>query len=168
MVIAGSDTLDVRDAAAVAARIKGSVSSKQFGYEDLLCPLIAQACIGVCPKNPVSFNVDNVRCLLATLHIRMRGSRIAESRRQVTLTGPDQEQVERRCIGLTALHSAEQPHRQTASHGFILSLSKCEPQLSSHSAWSDACSDCDQTADHNFFHWLQLLLIGDGANRCGW
>ena len=63
MVISGSDTLDVRDASAVAQRIKGSVSSKQFGYEDLLCPLIAEACIGVCPKNPVSFNVDNVRFL---------------------------------------------------------------------------------------------------------
>ena len=58
LVISGSDTLDVRDAAAVAGRIKGSVSSKQFGYEDLLCPLIAEACIGVCPKNPASFNVD--------------------------------------------------------------------------------------------------------------
>ena len=61
MVMAGSDTLDVRDVAAVARRIKGSVSSKQYGYEDLLCPLISEACIGVCPKNPVSFNVDNVR-----------------------------------------------------------------------------------------------------------
>ncbi len=61
LVIGGSEALDVRDAAAVAARIKGSVSSKQFGYEDLLCPLIAEACIGVCPKNPASFNVDNVR-----------------------------------------------------------------------------------------------------------
>ena len=64
LVISGSDALDVRDAAAVAGRIKGSVSSKQFGYEDLLCPLIAEACIGVCPKNPASFNTDNVRGLM--------------------------------------------------------------------------------------------------------
>jgi len=72
LVIGGSEALDVRDAAAVAARIKGSVSSKQFGYEDLLCPLIAEACIGVCPKNPASFNVDNVRCkwqLLDGIHM---------------------------------------------------------------------------------------------------
>ena len=50
----------------VAARIRGSVSSKQYGFEDLLCPLIAQACIDVCPKNPNSFNVDNVRVIKIT------------------------------------------------------------------------------------------------------
>lgn len=50
----------------VAQRIKGSVSSKQYGYEDLLCPLIAQACIDVCPKNPNNFNVDNVRVVKIT------------------------------------------------------------------------------------------------------
>lgn len=38
LVIPGSETLDVRDKAAVAQRIKGSVSSKQYGYEDVLCP----------------------------------------------------------------------------------------------------------------------------------
>jgi hypothetical protein len=64
LVMSCSDTLDVRDAHAVSERIKGSVSSKQYGYEDLLCPLIAEACIGVCPKNPVSFNTDNVRILI--------------------------------------------------------------------------------------------------------
>lgn len=35
--------MDVRDKAAVAERIKGSVSSKQYGYEDLLAPIIAGA-----------------------------------------------------------------------------------------------------------------------------
>ena len=50
----------------VAQRIRGSVSSKQFGFEDLLCPLIAQACIDVCPKNPNNFNVDNVRVIKIT------------------------------------------------------------------------------------------------------
>ncbi|KAL2464788.1 CCT-theta [Forsythia ovata] len=29
--------------------------------EDKLCPLTAEACIQVCPKNPANFNVDNVR-----------------------------------------------------------------------------------------------------------
>lgn len=45
----------------VAQRIRGSVSSKQYGLEDLLCPLIAKACIEVCPKNANNFSVDNVR-----------------------------------------------------------------------------------------------------------
>lgn len=41
--------------------MRGSISSKQLGYEDLLAPLIAEACIDVVPNNPVNFNVDNVR-----------------------------------------------------------------------------------------------------------
>jgi len=57
----GSAELDVRDVASVVSRIKGATASKQYGYEDLLSPLIAKACIDVCPKNPSNFNVDNVR-----------------------------------------------------------------------------------------------------------
>lgn len=61
LVVPSKDTLDMRDRVAVAERIKGSVSSKQYGYEDLLAPIIAEACIDVVPKNPNNFNVDNVR-----------------------------------------------------------------------------------------------------------
>ena len=42
-------------------RIKGSISSKLYGFENILGPLVANACIGVCPKNAANFNVDNVR-----------------------------------------------------------------------------------------------------------
>jgi hypothetical protein len=47
--------------AQVSLRLRGSVSSKQLGYEELLAPLIAEACIDVVPTNPHNFNVDNVR-----------------------------------------------------------------------------------------------------------
>lgn len=66
LVLSGSETLDLRDKAAVSERIKGSVSSKLYGYESLLCPIIAEACIDVAPKNPANFNVDNVR--VAKIH----------------------------------------------------------------------------------------------------
>lgn len=62
-MLAGSESLDVRSAADVAARIKCALSSKQNGFEDLLAGLIAEACIDVCPKNPVNFDVDNVRTI---------------------------------------------------------------------------------------------------------
>ena len=42
LILPGSDKMDVRDPEAVAKRIKGSVCSKQYGYEDLLSPLIAK------------------------------------------------------------------------------------------------------------------------------
>ena len=45
----------------MADRIKGPISSKLYGYEGLLAPLIAEACIDVLPANPANFNVDNVR-----------------------------------------------------------------------------------------------------------
>lgn len=45
----------------VALRLRGSISSKQLGYEELLAPLVAEACIDVVPTNPNNFNVDNVR-----------------------------------------------------------------------------------------------------------
>eukprot|EP00298_Acanthocystis_sp_HF-20_P004442 c14777_g1_i1.p1 GENE.c14777_g1_i1~~c14777_g1_i1.p1 ORF type:complete len:556 (+),score=237.30 c14777_g1_i1:33-1670(+) len=50
--------------------IKGSVASKQYGYEDFLSSLIAQACLSVMPKNPKNFVVDNVRvCKIAGLSV---------------------------------------------------------------------------------------------------
>lgn len=57
----GSETMDVRNKNDVVSRMKSAVASKQFGQEDILCSLIADACIQVCPKNPTNFNVDNVR-----------------------------------------------------------------------------------------------------------
>lgn len=45
----------------VEQRIRGSISSKLYGFEGLLGPLVAKASIAVCPKNPANFNVDNVR-----------------------------------------------------------------------------------------------------------
>ncbi|KNA08438.1 hypothetical protein SOVF_162650 [Spinacia oleracea] len=61
LVEEGSDKMDVRNKDEVISRMKAAVASKQFGQEDMLCNLIADACIQVCPKNPVTYNVDNVR-----------------------------------------------------------------------------------------------------------
>ncbi|KAK3037103.1 hypothetical protein RJ639_029945 [Escallonia herrerae] len=57
----GSEKMDVKNKDEVISRMRSAVASKQFGQEDFLCPLIADACIQVCPKNPANFNVDNVR-----------------------------------------------------------------------------------------------------------
>ncbi|XP_058106524.1 T-complex protein 1 subunit theta-like [Magnolia sinica] len=67
LVEKGSETMDVRNKDEVVSRRKAAVASKQFGQEDILCPLIADVCtwmldarIQVCPKNLANFNVDNV------------------------------------------------------------------------------------------------------------
>eukprot|EP01026_Neomeris_dumetosa_P015515 TRINITY_DN1593_c0_g1_i4.p1 TRINITY_DN1593_c0_g1~~TRINITY_DN1593_c0_g1_i4.p1 ORF type:complete len:397 (-),score=69.15 TRINITY_DN1593_c0_g1_i4:88-1230(-) len=61
LVIPKSEDLDVRNQEAVCKALKGCVSSKLNGEEDILCPLVVEACIDVCPKNPINFSVDNVR-----------------------------------------------------------------------------------------------------------
>ncbi|GAV72688.1 Cpn60_TCP1 domain-containing protein, partial [Cephalotus follicularis] len=61
LVEIGSENMDVRNKGQVVSRMKAAVASKRFGEEDMLCSLIADACIQVCPKNPANFNVDNVR-----------------------------------------------------------------------------------------------------------
>ncbi|KAJ1425422.1 TCP-1-like chaperonin intermediate domain superfamily [Sesbania bispinosa] len=61
LVEKGSENMDVRDKEQVITRMKAAVASKQFGQEDTICSLVADACIQVCPKNPANFNVDNVR-----------------------------------------------------------------------------------------------------------
>ncbi|KAI4378899.1 hypothetical protein MLD38_016318 [Melastoma candidum] len=61
LVEEGSENMDVRNKEQVICRMTAAVASKQFGQEEQLCSLIADACIQVCPKNPANFNVDNVR-----------------------------------------------------------------------------------------------------------
>ncbi|KAI1790404.1 T-complex protein 1 [Ganoderma leucocontextum] len=45
----------------LAAALKPVIASKQYGYEDQLAGLVAEASLAVMPPNPKNFNVDNVR-----------------------------------------------------------------------------------------------------------
>jgi len=52
---------DIRSRAELAKAIRTVVASKQSGSEDFLAGMVAEAVLAVLPKNPVNFNVDNVR-----------------------------------------------------------------------------------------------------------
>lgn len=52
---------DPRNKEEVIRCIKAVVASKQFGQEDFLSDLIAEAAIFTMPTNAMKFNVDNVR-----------------------------------------------------------------------------------------------------------
>lgn len=41
--------------------LKPAIASKQYGSEDILASLVAEAALAVMPPNPKNFNVDNVR-----------------------------------------------------------------------------------------------------------
>jgi len=45
----------------ITRAVKTAIGSKQYGYEDLLAPLVAEASLEVMPENPANFNVDSVR-----------------------------------------------------------------------------------------------------------
>lgn len=54
--------------------IKTAIASKQYGYENLLSDLIADAILTIMPKNPKNFNVDSIRV------VKVLGGSIHDSR----------------------------------------------------------------------------------------
>ncbi|CCI50152.1 unnamed protein product [Albugo candida] len=67
---------DVRNPIELEKMVKSSLASKQFGYEDLLAKLVAEACLNVMPSAPKkpSINVDNIRVS------KLRGGNLMDSR----------------------------------------------------------------------------------------
>ena len=54
--------------------MKPAIASKQYGNEDVLSELVAEAALAVMPPNPKNFNVDNVRV------VKIMGSSLSTSR----------------------------------------------------------------------------------------
>ncbi|GLT27503.1 hypothetical protein SLA2020_024940 [Shorea laevis] len=124
LVEKGSESMDVRVKEQVITRMKAAVASKQYGQEGVLCSLVADACIQVCPKNPANFDVDNVRVaklLGGGLHNStiVRGmvlkndavglgsiKRIEKAKVAVFVSGVDTTATETK--GTVLIHSAEQ------------------------------------------------------------
>ncbi|KAH8591763.1 T-complex protein 1 theta subunit [Bisporella sp. PMI_857] len=52
---------DIRSQAELSKAIRTVVASKQSGSEDFLADMVAEAVLAVLPKNPINFNVDNIR-----------------------------------------------------------------------------------------------------------
>ncbi|KDQ56344.1 hypothetical protein JAAARDRAFT_36519 [Jaapia argillacea MUCL 33604] len=59
---------------ALASALKPAIASKQYGNEDTLSSLVAEAAMSVMPTNPKNFNVDNVRV------VKIMGGSLANSR----------------------------------------------------------------------------------------
>ncbi|KAH7929510.1 T-complex protein 1 [Leucogyrophana mollusca] len=58
----------------LSTALKPAIASKQYGFEDTLASLVAEAALAVMPKNPKNFNVDNVRV------VKIMGGSLAGSR----------------------------------------------------------------------------------------
>lgn len=55
--------------------LKPAIASKQYGSEDVLASLVAEAALAVMPPNPKNFNVDNVR-VVKIMGGSLSGSRV--------------------------------------------------------------------------------------------
>ncbi|PCH35670.1 T-complex protein 1 [Wolfiporia cocos MD-104 SS10] len=58
----------------LAAALRPAIASKQYGYEETLASLVAEAALAVMPPNPKNFNVDNVRV------VKIMGGSLAASK----------------------------------------------------------------------------------------
>ncbi|KAI1419017.1 T-complex protein 1 subunit theta [Xylaria sp. FL1777] len=65
---------DIRNQEELRKAIRTVVASKQNGNEEILADLVAEAVLAVMPKNPVNFNVDNVRV------VKIMGGSLEQSR----------------------------------------------------------------------------------------
>jgi len=61
LVVETIEEKDVRTKAALIKCMYSAISSKQYGKQDALCNLVAEACLVALPDNIYNFNVDNVR-----------------------------------------------------------------------------------------------------------
>ena len=61
--------------AGLASALKPAIASKQYGLEDQLAALVAEAALAVMPPNPRNFNVDNVR-VVKIMGGSLSGSRV--------------------------------------------------------------------------------------------
>ncbi|KAL4922344.1 TCP-1/cpn60 chaperonin family-domain-containing protein [Aspergillus aurantiobrunneus] len=65
---------DLRSETELSKALRTVVASKQSGTEQILASLVAEAVLAVLPKNPINFNVDNVRV------VKIMGGSLEQSR----------------------------------------------------------------------------------------
>ncbi|EIW80609.1 T-complex protein 1 [Coniophora puteana RWD-64-598 SS2] len=64
-------------ASTLADAVKPAIASKQYGFEDMLSALVAEAALAVMPNDPKNFNVDNVR-VVKIMGGSLEGSRVVQ------------------------------------------------------------------------------------------
>lgn len=67
------EVTDMKSQSQLSKAIRTVIAAKQYGHEDLLADLVAEAVLAVLPKNPTNFNVDNIRV------VKIMGSSLEES-----------------------------------------------------------------------------------------
>merc|ERR1712137_735573 len=96
--------------------IRTVVAAKQSGSEDFLADLVAEAVLAVLPKNPVNFNVDNVRV------VKIMGGALEQSKVVKGMVFPRQPDgtVQKASKGKVGVFSCPVDISQTETKGTVL------------------------------------------------
>lgn len=85
--------------ASLQTALKPAIAAKQYGSEDLLSSLVAEAALNVMPSKPVNFNVDNVRV------VKIMGGSLSSSKViRGMVFGKEPEGVPRSAYGFGSLN----------------------------------------------------------------
>ncbi|KAF8161576.1 chaperonin Cpn60/TCP-1 family [Crassisporium funariophilum] len=100
----------------LTSALKPAIASKQYGYEDKLASLVAEAALSIMPANPKNFNVDNVRV------VKIMGGSLAGSKVvQGMVFGREPEgMVKKVTRGKVAVFTAALDIAQTETKGTVL------------------------------------------------
>ncbi|KAI0090887.1 T-complex protein 1 [Irpex rosettiformis] len=100
----------------LATALKPAIASKQYGYEDALSSLVAEAALAVMPPNPKNFNVDNVRV------VKIMGGSLAGSKvvRGMVFGREPEGNVKRVTKGKVAVFTCGLDIAQTETKGTVL------------------------------------------------
>ncbi|OCH89409.1 T-complex protein 1 [Obba rivulosa] len=96
--------------------LKPAIASKQYGYEDALASLVAEAALVVMPQNPKNFNVDNVRV------VKIMGGSLAASKvvRGMVFGREPEGQVKKVKQAKVAVYTSGIDIAQTETKGTVL------------------------------------------------
>ncbi|KAH8103497.1 T-complex protein 1 [Cristinia sonorae] len=106
----------------LALALKPAIASKQYGYEDTLAALVAEAALAVMPPNPKNFNVDNVRV------VKIMGGSLANSKvvRGMVFGREPEGMIKKIKKGKVAVFTCALDIAQTETKGTVLIKNKDE------------------------------------------
>jgi T-complex protein 1 subunit theta len=136
---------------ALAAALRPAIASKQYGYEDTLASLVAEAALVVMPRDPRNFNVDNVR-VVKIMGGALSGSRVVQG----MVFGREPEGDVKQVRGAkVAVYTSALDIAQSETKGTVLIKNKDEmlnfthgeehhmEKVSAHVAFRDDCASTD-------------------------
>ncbi|KAG8928576.1 T-complex protein 1 subunit theta [Tulasnella sp. 418] len=102
--------------ASLQGSLKPAIASKQYGSEDLLSSLVAEAALSIMPSNPAHFNVDNVRV------VKIMGSGLHNSKVvHGMLFGRETEGIVKKALkAKVAVYTSGMDVSQTETKGTVL------------------------------------------------